>query len=623
LCNREENEQFQPKYAIIQGLILGSKSQEKTIVAAQQHRREEALPMTREEMNRRGWDELDVLLVTGDAYVDHPSFGAALLGRWLESKGYRVGIVAQPRWDTTADIECMGRPRLFAGVTAGAMDSMVNHYTAFRKKRHDDAYTPGGRSGARPNRATIAYTGRVRQAFPGLPVVIGGIESSLRRATHYDFWDDKLHRSILLDSKADLLVYGMGERAILEVARRLEKLAPGEKRPPETLRGIHGTVFVVSSVDALQGIVDVPTREDFVQLPSHEAIQGDAALLMEATLAIERQVHHGTEWAVQECGGRHVVMTPPADLLDTAELDALYALPFTRSPHPSYREPIPAAEMIQFSVTAHRGCAGGCTFCSITLHQGRQIRSRSAASLESEVRGMTRHRDWRGAVSDVGGPTANMWGARCTADHTTCRRTDCLTPEVCPNFDVDEAAQVRLLRNLRNVPGVRHLRVASGVRYDIAGDNGRHLRTLVGEFVGGQLKIAPEHFRDRVLRLMRKPRFEKFEAFLNLFDRETQRAGKEQYVIPYLISAFPGCTDPDMVALAKWLKDRGWQPKQVQCFMPTPGTVATAMYYAGIDPDGDPIYVAKTDAARLRQHGILIPERNAPEPKPMRRDGRR
>jgi uncharacterized radical SAM protein YgiQ len=571
--------------------------------------------MSREEMNRRGWDQLDVLLVTGDAYIDHASFGAALLGRWLLAHNFRVGIVAQPRWDTTEDIECMGRPRLFAGVTAGAMDSMVAHYTAFRKKRSDDAYTPGGRAGARPNRATITYTTRVRQAFPGLPVIIGGIEASLRRATHYDFWADKIQRSILLDSKADLLVYGMGERAILEIARRVDALPPDEKRPPETLRGIPGTTFVVPNYDALMALPNAPEGEELIVLPSHEAIVGEAAQLMEATLAIERQVHHGIEWAVQECGGRQVVMAPPAAPLETTELDALYALPFTRLPHPRYSEPIPADGMIQFSVTAHRGCAGGCTFCSITLHQGRQIRSRSAASIEKEVRTLTRHPDWNGGISDVGGPTANMWGARCTADHTTCRRTDCLTPEVCPNFEVDEAALIDLLRTLRSLPGVRHLRVASGVRYDMAGANGEYFRTLVQEFVGGQLKIAPEHLCDHILQLMRKPRFEKFEKFLDLFDRESDRAGKEQYVIPYLISAFPGCTDKDMRTLSLWLKERGWQPRQVQCFMPTPGTVATAMYYAGIDPDGEPIHVARTDAERLRQHYILVPELGKPEPR--------
>lgn len=567
----------------------------------------EALPMSRAEMARRGWEELDVLLVTGDAYVDHPSFGGALLGRWLCANGYRVGIVAQPRWDSPEQVTCMGRPRLFAGVTAGTMDSMLAHYTAFRKKRSDDAYTPGGRAGARPNRASIVYTNLVRQAFPGLPVIIGGIEASLRRASHYDFWSDKIRRSILLDSKADLLLYGMAERAILEVARRLEVIPAGEPRAPEVLHGIRGSAFAVSSCDALTG------EDALIELPSHEDILRDATKLMEATLAIERQVHQGKQWAVQENGGRYVVLAPPADALSTAEMDALYALPYTRRPHPSYSEPIPAARMIQFSVTSHRGCAGGCTFCSITLHQGRQIASRSAQSIEDEVRGLIQHPDWAGSISDVGGPTANMWGATCTADPSTCKRADCLTPKVCRHFETDEAGLVRLLRTLRGLEGVKHLRVASGVRYDLAGAEGQYLRTLVSEFVGGQLKIAPEHTCDDVLRLMRKPKFAAFEEFLQLFDQESRRAHKEQYMVPYLISAFPGCTDNDMRALGQWLRDRHWKPRQVQCFIPTPGTVATAMYHAGIDPRGNPIHVARTDKERLRQHRILVPALGAPD----------
>ena len=580
-----------------------------------------ALPMFREEMTRRGWDELDVLLISGDAYVDHPSFGVALLGRWLCAHGFRVGIVAQPRWTTPEDITRMGRPRLFAGVTAGTIDSLLAHYTAFRKKRSDDAYTPGGRAGARPNRATIVYTNLVRQAFPELPVVVGGVEASLRRAAHYDFWTDKMRPSVLLDSKADLLVYGMGERAILEIAQRLhtaqdaEKTAEPEKncrelakRRTEALRGISGTTFAISSLDLLKQLPNAPGDEDLIILPSYEAMQAEPAKLMEATLAIERQVHQGVRWAVQESGRRQVVFAPPAEGLTTEELDALYALPYTRRPHPSYDQPIPASRMIQFSVTSHRGCAGGCTFCSITLHQGREIQSRSAESLLREVRTLVEHPDWAGSISDVGGPTANMWGARCADDPTSCKRADCLTPTVCRHFETQEGRLVELLRTLRTVEGVKHLRVASGVRYDLARADGEYVRALVREFVGGQLKIAPEHRSDHVLRLMRKPKFEAFERFLCAFDEESQRAHKEQYVIPYLISAFPGCTDEDMRALSKWLHERGWKPQQVQCFIPTPGTVATAMYYAGIDPKGNPIPVARTDKDRLRQHYMLAPK---------------
>jgi uncharacterized radical SAM protein YgiQ len=565
------------------------------------------LPMSRAEMDALGWDRLDVLLITGDAYVDHPSFGTALIGRFLANAGYRVGIIAQPRWETPEDVQRLGRPRLFAGVGAGALDSMLAHYTAFRKLRHDDAYTPGNRHGARPNRACIVYTGLVRHAFPGLPVLLGGVEASLRRASHFDFWTDKVRRSILLDSKADLIVYGMGERAVLDIAQRLRDLPEDTPKPAQVLRGIPGTAFAVSSLAPLQAEGVVPGDDDLIVLPSHEAIVQEPKALMTATLALERQVHQGTHWAVQASGAQHVVFTPPAAGLETAELDALHGLHFTRRPHPSYTERIPAADMIQFSITAHRGCAGGCTFCSITLHQGRQIQSRSAASVLAEARKFTRHPDWKGSISDVGGPTANMWGARCAANPSVCKRTDCLVPRVCPHFKTDNAKLMKLLREVQAVEGVKHLRVASGIRYDLDSGDGHFLRELVHDFVGGQLKVAPEHISDKVLRLMRKPSFARFEAFLELFADASHQAGREQYVIPYLISAFPGCTDDDMRDLARWLQQRGWRPKQVQCFIPTPGTVATAMYHAAIDPEGNPIPVARSDRDRLRQHHILLP----------------
>jgi len=609
------------------------------------------LPMTPAEMERLNWDELDVLLVSGDAYVDHPAFGAALLGRWLAAHGWRVGIVAQPRWDSTRDVERLGRPRLFAGVTAGALDSLLAHYTAFRKKRHDDAYTPGGRAGARPNRATLVYTNLVRHAFPGLPVAIGGIEASMRRAVHYDFWSDSVRRSILLDSKADLLVCGMAERALLEVAQRLSgregkrgQALPSRPRPsslsstglaatggieneheddeeenrfrqsrrrmldlaraepagrtrgtPAALRGIPGTVFV--------GEERTPGA---VELPSYEEIRRDPLQLMVATLALERQVHATDLWAVQSAQGRITHFAPPAAPLTTREMNALYALPFSRRPHPSYRAPIPAVQMVRFSITTHRGCAGGCSFCSLALHQGRRVQSRGEESVLKEAGALTRHAEWRGSLSDVGGPTANMWGAGCAARGRGCRRPSCLFPGICPNFRLDQSASAALLRRMARVPGVRHVRVASGVRHDLALLDEEYARSLIGEFVGGQLKLAPEHCSARVLRLMRKPPFETFERFLSVFERCAQGADKEQYVVPYLVSAFPGCTDDDMRELAAWLGRRGWRPRQVQCFVPTPGTVATAMYHAGVDTEGRPIPVARTDAERLRQHGILL-----------------
>lgn len=577
----------------------------------------EFLPMSRAEMRRLGWAELDILLVTGDAYVDHPSFGSALLGRWLVAHGYRVGIVAQPRWDTVEDVARLGRPRLFAGVTAGALDSMLAHYTAFRKKRHDDAYTPGGRAGARPNRATIVYTNLVRQAFPGLPVVIGGIEASMRRATHYDFWTDKLRRSILLDSKADLLIYGMAERAIIEVARRLEEVAacrlPRAARPGEALRGIRGTAFAASQWPDPSDPSHLPDGPLWA-LPSHEEIEADPKKLMHATLMLERHAHDGAAWATQAAGRQVVVLAPPAEPLTTEELDKLYALPFARRAHPSYKEPIPAVEMVQFSITTHRGCAGGCSFCALALHQGRRIRSRSRKSILDEAARLTQHPEWKGSLSDVGGATANLWGARCARGAVGCHRPSCLHPSICRNFRPDQAALAALLRDIARLPGVRHVRTASGVRHDVAMLDETYVRALVGEFTGGQLKLAPEHSRDRVLWLMRKPPFRAFEQFLTIFQRLSREAGKEQYVVPYLISAFPGCTDADMRALAGWLRRRGWRPQQVQCFIPTPGTVATAMYYAGIDPEGKPIYVARTDAERLRQHRMLVP---GPEKAPL------
>ncbi len=561
----------------------------------------EFLPMTAGEMDQLGWDALDILLVTGDAYVDQPSFGTALLGRWLNAHGYRVGIVAQPRWDTDADFIKMGRPKLFVGVTAGALDSMLAHYTAFRKKRHDDAYTPGGRAGARPNRATIVYANIARHAFPGLPVVIGGIEASMRRVAHYDFWSDSIRNSILLDSKADLLVYGMAERAIFEVAEKLNKARnKDDKNDRELLRGIHGTVYAGKSE------ADVPAGKKHVKLPSYDEIIEDKRKLMDATLLMERHVHEAGLWATQRSGKQVIIVAPPAKPLTSDELDKLYSLPFTRCQHFSYSQPVPAVKVTQFSVVTHRGCAGGCSFCSLALHQGRRIASRSERSIMAEVDGMTLHKEWSGSLTDIGGPSANMWQAGCRIDCKECKRASCLFPGICGNFQCDQTSLLNLLTAVSEKPGVKHVRVASGIRHDLALEDEKYVRGTAKQFVGGQLKLAPEHCVDAVLRLMRKPGFDVFEKFMDVFERYSSEAGKEQYIVPYLISAFPGCTIDDMRALVLWLKKRGWGPRQVQCFIPTPGTVATAMYHAGIDPDGASIYVARTDAERMRQHGLLI-----------------
>lgn len=576
------------------------------------------LPMSRKEMTALGWDEIDILLVTGDGYVDHPSFGAALLGRWLVHHGYRVGMAAQPRWDRPDDVTAMGRPTLFAGVTAGSLDSMLAHYTAFRKKRSDDAYTPGGLAGSRPNRASIAYTNVVQRAFPGLPVILGGIEASLRRISHYDFWSDSVRRSVLLDSKAMAITYGMAENSIVALA---DCIRGAEDR---SIKALRPQLVTIPGLVVAGARKDIPEDTSVIELPSHEVIQEDPQELIRATLLLERQVHQNKEVVVQETGGRMVIITPPGVPLDSDGLDELASLPFSRLPHPSYAERIPAADMIQTSVTTHRGCAGGCSFCTLALHQGRQIRSRSKGSILDEVERITEVKGWSGSISDVGGPSANMWGAHCASDQSKCKRSSCLTPAVCKHYKVTQGDFVNLLRSVSDVQSVKHVRVASGWRIDLALTDMRSLSCLIQEFVGGQAKVAPEHQVDHVLRLMRKPKFAAFEKFLDLFDKESRKAGKKQYVIPYLMSAFPGCTDDDMRALGDWLRSQGWKPEQVQCFIPLPGTAAAAMFHAETDMDGNPIYVAKSDAARLRQHGILMPTRGRPPKgrKPQRSQGR-
>jgi len=577
---------------------------------AKRLRQPHVLPMSRREMDELGWQELDILLVTGDAYVDHPSFGAPLLGRWLIRHGFRAGICAQPAWDKPDDLLRMGRPRLFAGVAAGSLDSMLAHYTAFRKKRSDDAYTPGGKAGARPNRACIAYTNAVQRAFPGLPVILGGIEASLRRVSHYDFWSDSVRKSVLLDSKATAITYGMAENSIITVARTIETIL--EETGEVDLRALRPQLAGLPGLAVTGTREDIPNGADILELPSHETILADPKQLIEATKLLEKQVHQNKATAIQETGGRLVLITPPGPPLDSKGLDELAELPFTRLPHPAYRERIPAADMIRTSVTTHRGCSGGCSFCTLALHQGRTIRSRSRESILKEVESITKVKGWTGSISDVGGPSANMWGAHCASDQSKCERPSCLTPRICKHYRVTQRDFVGLLRSVSDVNSVKHVRVASGWRIDLAVTDMRALTTLIREFVGGQAKVAPEHQVDHVLKLMRKPPFSTFETFLDLFDKESKKAGKKQYVIPYLMSAFPGCTEEDMRELHAWLDSRGWRPEQVQCFIPLPGTAAAAMYHAECDMQGKPIHVAKTDAERLRQHAILMPDTGRP-----------
>ncbi|MDD6087803.1 MAG: YgiQ family radical SAM protein [Desulfovibrionaceae bacterium] len=567
------------------------------------------LPVSEQDLNDLGWNELDILLISGDAYVDHPSFGLPLLGRWLIAHGFRTGLIAQPDWKKTSSVTAMGRPRLFAGIGSGALDSMLAHYTAFRRRRHDDAFTPGGLTGARPDRAVTVYASLLRRAFPRLPLVAGGIEASLRRNTHYDFWSDSIHPSILMTADIDCVIFGMGERAILEIARRLDAVseligdleacaAPPGDLWPDLWSGIRGTAVAVPAASAPQG-------ETFLELPSHREILRDPQQLLTATLIAERETHQARRTLVQRCGDRAAIIFPPADPLTSEEMDQLYDLPFTRRAHPAYTERIPAEEMIRTSITSHRGCGGGCSFCSIALHQTRRIASRSAQSILKEAARITALPGGR-SISDVGGPSANMWRASCAADPSKCVKTSCLFPKICPNFKTRQQDCINLLREIQNIEGIRSVRIASGIRFDLALCDPRAAEAYAGEFTGGQLKIAPEHCSPSVLRLMRKPDMHLFEQFLNEFRRYSEAKGKEQYVIPYLMSAFPGCTDADMQELSAWLAARHWSPKQVQCFIPTPGTVASAMFWCGMDPDGNKIFVARSDDQRRHQHDLLL-----------------
>lgn len=552
------------------------------------------LPTTRAAMEARGWDELDVLFITGDAYIDHPAFGVPLLARLLEAEGYRVGILAQPDWRDPEALRALGRPRLFAAVSAGAMDSMVCHYTAAKRLRHDDAYTPGGKAGARPNRAVIAYTAAIKGAFKGLPVVIGGIEASLRRLAHYDYWDDKVRRSVLVDSKADLLIFGMGERALLEIARR-----SADGGGPEQWQGLPGTAFLSSSCP-----------EDALQLPSFEAVAGDPDLFNQAFAKAFRENDpiHGRRLA-QQHGNRWLIVEPPAAPLSEGELDHIYALPFTRLPHPSYTEPIPAYAQICFSLTSHRGCLGGCAFCAISQHQGRAIQSRSETSILAEVDSLTRHPGFKGTITDVGGPSANMYGLHCRRDlhKEPCRRESCLFPTICPQLSGDGGRAVRLLRRIRQKPGVGHVYIASGVRYDLLERQPDYFAELLEHHVGGLLKVAPESVCEGVTRNMRKPGRKALEGFLRYYWESNRRLGKRRGIVPYFMAGHPGCTLNDMVETALFLKKNRLRVEQVQEFTPTPGTVATCIYYTGKDPfTGEDVYVPRSDKDRRLQKALLL-----------------
>jgi uncharacterized radical SAM protein YgiQ len=545
------------------------------------------LPTTREEMDARGWKELDVLVVTGDAYVDHPAFGPVLVARFLAGRGLRVGIVAQPRWSDPQDIARMGRPRLFVGVSAGNLDSMLNKLTAQKKMRSDDNYSPGGRPNMRPNRATIVYANLCRQAFPGLPVVLGGIEASLRRIAHYDYWSDSVRRSVLLDSKADLLVFGMGELAAWEIARRL---ADGE--PIGALTDVRGTAHVKKNRRAWEGIAADPSRYVTdgkpVVLPSFEDVSADKRAFAQMSRMLQYETNaHNARPLLQPHGDEAVYFNPPSLPLDEGQMDALYDLPFVRRPHWAYAdERVPAFETIKHSIVTMRGCFGGCTFCSITEHEGRIIQSRSADSVLREVRALTRLDDFRGTITDVGGPTANMYKMSCKDDATehACRRLSCVHPGICENLVTDHGPLVDLLRRVRTEKGVDHAFVASGVRYDLAVRSPEFIRDLARYHTGGQVSVAPEHSNPEVLDKMKKPPIEHYERFAQAFCQASEQAGKDQYLVPYFITAHPGSTLKDTIELALYLKGQNLRPRQVQDFIPTPMAIATAMYFTGIDP---------------------------------------
>ncbi|MDQ6978942.1 MAG: YgiQ family radical SAM protein [Mariprofundaceae bacterium] len=556
------------------------------------------LPTSRAEMAALGWDACDVVIVTGDAYIDHPSFGMAVIGRVLQSQGFRVGIIAQPDWKSADAFRALGAPRLFWGVTSGNMDSMVNRYTSERRIRSDDAYTPQHAAGKRPDRAVTVYAQRCREAFKGVPVVLGGIEASLRRLAHYDYWSDRVRRSVLMDSKADILVYGNGERQVIEIAHRL---AAGE--PMRDLRWIRGTAVMCNATpedchEADEQEVDQPrqpsekTARPVLRLPSYEAVVDDTVLYAHASRILHQETNPGNARAlIQQHGTRHVWMNPPTFPLLTEELDAVFDLPYSRLPHSGYGSPkeaaIPAYEMIKHSVNIMRGCFGGCTFCSITEHEGRMIQSRSEDSIAREVAAITElSPSFTGTISDLGGPTANMYRLGCNSPEieAACRKPSCVFPDICPNLKTDHQPLIKVYRRIRQMKRIKRVLIASGVRYDLAVRSPEYVRELVTHHVGGYLKIAPEHTEAGPLSKMMKPDMRSYDAFKVLFERFSEAAGKKQYLIPYFIAAHPGTTDEDMLQLALWLKRNNYRADQVQAFLPSPMSTATAMYHSGRNP---------------------------------------
>ena len=554
------------------------------------------LPTTRKEMSNLGWQQPDIILVTGDAYVDHPSFGAALIGRWLTHHGFKVAILAQPDWHSVDDFRSFGPPRLFWAITSGCIDSRLNMYASMGSKRREDLYSPGGQIGLRPDRPLVVYAERCRQACKGVPIILGGLEASLRRLVHYDYISDKLQRSVLADAKADLLVHGMGESTILEIARRLDRGAE-----LNDLHDIPGTAYRV--------IKGASVPDDAVQLPSREELEQDNTKFMDFQLVYQAESSPSGRAVVQDQGPGQIVVNPPAPPLTEQELDTLYSLPFTRLWHPKYDKlgGVPALKPVQFSITTHRGCFGGCSFCAIYFHQGKQIASRSPESIIAELDRIAAHPQFRGTVEDIGGPTANMYGMAC-AQAATCKRMSCLYPSPCAKLPSHDAVIKMLNRVLqwRNARKKKaNLFIASGIRHDLALASPDYIALLAKHFVGGHLKVAPEHICPHVLDMMQKPHNDTFEEFEREFAEASKRAGKQQYLVPYFISSHPGSSPDEAEKLTEYLVKRNWRPRQVQDFVPAPLALATAMYVSGLSPRKKQIHIPRGRGEKRLQMALL------------------
>lgn len=556
------------------------------------------LPITKEEVRKRGWEELDVIIITGDAYVDHPSFGASVIGRFLEYYGFRLGIIPQPDWKNKESFKILGKPRLFFGITAGSVDSFVANYTPYKRRREKDAYTPGGITGKRPDRATVVYSNLVHEIFPDVPIILGGIEASLRRFSHYDFWEDRVRHSVLLDARAKLIIYGMGEKPVLEVAKALS-----QGKDWEEIYKIPGIVYSLSEKEFNRLFKD----KDYIMLPSFEEVSQDRDRYWEFQILILEGMKK-RRILVQRDNKRYIIQNPPP-FYTSQDLDLIYALPFKRSPHPSYKEKIPALETVITSITSHRGCFGSCSFCSINLHQGWQVISRSYASILKEAYNLTFHKEFRGTISDVGGPTGNMYKIKCKIHKIpgSCSNRDCLFPDICEYLDIDFSHQLKLLKEIKKIPKIKHVFLASGIRHDLALKDENYIREIIKEgYIGGHLSSAPEHIRDHLLEIMKKPRFEIYEKFISIFEKTIRKTGKELYIIPYFISAHPGATLKDSLELALYVKGLGHYLEQIQDYTPLPLTPSSCAFYTEYHPfRKEKIYVAKRYEERRLQRALV------------------